>query len=455
MNIHASLLPRWRGAAPIHAAILAGDAETGITIMQMEAGLDTGPMLLREAVPITPSTTTATLHDTLAILGAQMILTTLTAPPEPVPQPSEGATYAAKLSRDDGRIDWSRDAGSIERQIRAFDPWPGTFSTLDGTVLKILSGSVADGRRRRRAPCSTIGFWWPAGPVRCVWRACNSPAAPRWTPPRSCAATQSPPAPALESDRSVVWALLLEYDGGPFVGWQRQDSGLSVQEVVEAAAARLTGGIPVAATVGGRTDSGVHAAVQVVSLTLPEGFSACQVRDALNFHMKPHPVAVVSAAPAPEGWNPRFSAVHRSYRYLILNRRSRPALLLGRAWHVGAPLDAEAMHAAAQTLLGTHDFTSFRAAACQAKSPVRTLDRLDVSRDGDLITMVVEARSFLHHQVRNFAGTLRLVGDGKWPMERVATVLAARDRSAAGPTAPAEGLCLMRVRYPVDPFGGG
>jgi tRNA pseudouridine38-40 synthase len=246
--------------------------------------------------------------------------------------------------------------------------------------------------------------------------------------------------------------LLLEYDGGPFVGWQRQDSGLSVQDVVEAAAARLTDGVPVAATVAGRTDSGVHAAGQVVSLTLPQGFTARQVRDALNYHMKPYPVAVVRAVPAPEGWNPRFSAVLRSYRYLVLNRRARPALLVGRAWHVAAPLDAAAMHAAAQTLLGQHDFTSFRAAACQAKSPIRTLDRLDVSRDGDIITITAEARSFLHHQVRNLVGTLRLVGDGKWPPERLLTALAARDRSASGPTAPAAGLCLMRVHYPVDPF---
>lgn len=257
----------------------------------------------------------------------------------------------------------------------------------------------------------------------------------------------------MASSAQITWALLLEYDGGPFVGWQRQDSGLSVQEVVEAAAARLTGGVPVAATVAGRTDSGVHAAGQVVSLALPEGFAARQVRDALNYHMKPHPVVVVRAVPAPDGWNPRFSAVHRSYRYLILNRRARPGLLVGRVWHVAAPLDVVAMHAAARTLLGTHDFSSFRAAACQAKSPVRTLDRLDVTRDGDVISIVAEARSFLHHQVRNFAGSLRLVGDGKWPIERIAAALAAKDRSAAGPTAPAEGLCLMRVRYPIDPFG--
>jgi methionyl-tRNA formyltransferase len=145
LNIHASLLPRWRGAAPIHAAILAGDSETGITIMQMDVGLDTGPMLLRDSVPITQTTTTAMLHDRLATLGARLILTALDGQPTPVPQPSEGATYAPKLSRDDGRIDWTRDAASIERQIRAFDPWPGTFSTMNGTVLKILSGVVEDG----------------------------------------------------------------------------------------------------------------------------------------------------------------------------------------------------------------------------------------------------------------------------------------------------------------------
>jgi methionyl-tRNA formyltransferase len=143
LNIHASLLPRWRGAAPIHAAMLAGDAETGVTIMQMEEGLDTGPMLLREAVPITDRTTTAALHDVLADMGARLILTALASPPQPVPQLVEGSTYAPKLSRDDGRIDWTRDAVTIERQVRAFAPWPGTFSTMDGAVLKVLS-AVAD-----------------------------------------------------------------------------------------------------------------------------------------------------------------------------------------------------------------------------------------------------------------------------------------------------------------------
>ncbi len=249
-----------------------------------------------------------------------------------------------------------------------------------------------------------------------------------------------------------LWALLLEYDGAPFVGWQRQAAGLSVQQVLETAAARLSGGAPVTTIVAGRTDAGVHAAGQVVQLTLASALAPERLREALNFHMKPHPVVVLRAARAPEGWNARFSAVRRAYRYVILNRRARPALLAGRVWHVAAPLDEAAMHRAAQTLLGRHDFTTFRATACQAKSPLRTLDRLDVMRSGEQIEIVAEARSFLHHQVRNLAGTLKLVGDRHWPVERVAIALAARDRAAGGPTAPAEGLCLSAVHYPDDPF---
>jgi tRNA pseudouridine38-40 synthase len=248
------------------------------------------------------------------------------------------------------------------------------------------------------------------------------------------------------------WALLLEYDGGPFVGWQRQAGGLSVQEVLETAAARLNHGAPVASIVAGRTDAGVHALAQVAQLDLPEAIQAAKLRDALNYHMKPHPVVVLRVASAPDDWNARFSAIGRAYRYLILNRRARPALRAGRVWHVPGELDAAGMHQAAQVLLGRHDFTSFRAAACQANSPLRTLDRLDVRRSGDIVEISAEARSFLHHQVRNMVGTLKLVGDGSWPGGRVGAALAAHDRSAAGPTAPACGLCLTGVRYAVDPF---
>ena len=248
------------------------------------------------------------------------------------------------------------------------------------------------------------------------------------------------------------WALLLEYHGAPFVGWQRQANGLSIQQVLEEAAAHLNGGTTVTSVVAGRTDAGVHAQGQVAHIDLPVGYNPKAVRDALNFYMKPHPVVVLVAAPVADDWNARFSANRRSYCYRILNRRARPALLAGRVWHVPIPLDERVMHAAAQTLIGKHDFTSFRAASCQALSPLRTLDRLDVMRDGNIISIRAEARSFLHHQVRNMAGTLKLVGDGSWAPERVGQALKAKNRAAAGPTAPAEGLTLIEVGYPDSPF---
>ena len=252
------------------------------------------------------------------------------------------------------------------------------------------------------------------------------------------------------------WAVRLEYDGAPFVGWQRQANGRSVQSVLERAASRLGGGDPVPCVVAGRTDAGVHAAGQVACLDLPQAISVrlsrAGLRDALNFHLKPDPVVVTEAARVGADWNARFSAIRRSYRYRILNRPARPALLAGQVWHVKPLLDAAAMHDAGQRLLGRHDFTSFRAASCQAASPWRTLDRLEVTRHGEIVSIDAEARSFLHHQVRNMAGTLRLVGDGRWSGDRVAEALAACDRRAAGPTAPPDGLCLLAVGYPEDPF---
>jgi tRNA pseudouridine38-40 synthase len=248
------------------------------------------------------------------------------------------------------------------------------------------------------------------------------------------------------------WALLLEYDGTQFVGWQRQIDGISIQAVVEHAASRLNAGRDVASVVAGRTDAGVHAEGQVVHIDLPDGYSAKTIRDALNYHMKPHPIVVLGAASTPADWSARFSANRRAYRYRILNRRSRPALLTGQVWHVPYPLDIVAMHEAAQRLVGRHDFTSFRAASCQARSPVRTLDRLDVTRRDTIVEVLAEARSFLHHQVRNLVGTLKLVGEGRWSAERVSAALQARDRAAAGPTAPPDGLTLIGVGYPEDPF---
>ena len=248
-----------------------------------------------------------------------------------------------------------------------------------------------------------------------------------------------------------AYALKLEYDGTGFVGWQRQDNGRSIQQVLEHAAAQLAGA-PIDSVAAGRTDAGVHAAAQVARIILPRDLPPRTVREALNFHMKPHRVVVLQAAYVAEDWSPRFAAIGRAYRYSILNRRARPALDAGRVWHVQTPLDIAAMQQAANLLLGRHDFSSFRAAACQAKSPIRTLDGLAITRENDVVVLTVEARSFLHHQVRNFAGTLKLIGDGHWPPAHIGEILAARDRSQAGPTAPAAGLCLTNVVYPIDPF---
>lgn len=254
--------------------------------------------------------------------------------------------------------------------------------------------------------------------------------------------------------------LTIEYDGAGFVGWQRQDNGPSVQQALEEAVAAFSGET-VAVQGAGRTDSGVHATGQVAHVDLAGGGDRAgdTLRDALNFHLKPRPVAVLAAEAVGDDFHARFSAVGRRYRYRILSRRAPPALDRGRVWFVPRPLDAAAMHEAAQILVGEHDFTSFRAAGCQARSPVKTLDRLAVTRGysqggsqggphaGDEIRVEAAARSFLHRQVRNLVGTLRLVGEGKWGPARVAEALARRDRAAAGPTAPADGLYLVEVRY--------
>ena len=241
--------------------------------------------------------------------------------------------------------------------------------------------------------------------------------------------------------------ITVEYDGGPFVGWQRQINGMGVQQVLEEAASKMAQQ-DILVQGAGRTDAGVHATGQTAHLDVPDKFDANRVQEALNALIGPWPVSVVAANDVDDDIHARFSAISRRYLYRILPRRQPPALDLGRVWHHRQPLDADLMQQGATHLIGHHDFTSFRATQCQAESPVRTLDEVNVVAVGKEIHVHVQARSFLHHQVRNITGSLALVGAGKWEPNDIATALAAKDRSAAGPTAPAEGLYLTDVFYP-------
>jgi tRNA pseudouridine38-40 synthase len=242
------------------------------------------------------------------------------------------------------------------------------------------------------------------------------------------------------------YKIIIEYDGTPFFGWQWQDTLPSVQGALMAAIQSLTGERAMVQGAG-RTDAGVHALGQVAHFDLTKDYETDTVRDALNAHLRPHPVAVLSAEKVAADFDARRSALRRHYLYRIANRRPDLALDRLRAWRVPRRLDVEAMHAAAQRLVGKHDFTTFRSTECQAKSPEKTLDKLDVSRVDDEVHIVAVARSFLHNQVRSMVGSLVPVGDGKWTADDVSRILAARDRTACGQVAPPEGLYLVRVDY--------
>ena len=242
------------------------------------------------------------------------------------------------------------------------------------------------------------------------------------------------------------YKLTIEYDGTGLVGWQRQPNGLSVQAALETAIARFCGDT-VTVHGAGRTDAGVHALAQAAHVDLTREHPADTIRGALNHYLRPATISVLAVEAVGAEFHARISAKGRIYRYRILHRRPPPMLDRNRVWHVAPPLDVAAMQAGARHLVGRHDFSTFRDSLCQAKSPVKTLDALDVSRAGAEIHIEARARSFLHHQVRNMAGTLKLVGLGQWTPEDVAAALAARDRRAGGPTAPAEGLYLVEVTY--------
>ena len=245
------------------------------------------------------------------------------------------------------------------------------------------------------------------------------------------------------------FALTLEFDGTPFMGLQRQAHGPSVQQAVEEAAFAVTGE-KVTLHAAGRTDAGVHALAMRAHIDLAKDIAPFRLMEALNHHLRPAPVAVLACEAVAESWHARFSCIGRSYCYRIVNRRAPLTLEKNRAWHVTRPLDHAAMQRAAQALVGRHDFTTFRSAHCQAADPVKTLDRLEVWRDGDLVLIEAAARSFLHHQVRSMVGTLALVGLGQWRKEQVAESLAARDRQALGLNAPPEGLYFVEAKYPAE-----
>jgi tRNA pseudouridine38-40 synthase len=242
------------------------------------------------------------------------------------------------------------------------------------------------------------------------------------------------------------YKLTIEYDGTPYIGWQAQDSGATIQGALTDAIAAFTGGH---ATVfgAGRTDTGVHALGQVAHVDLAKDWDTGNVRDAINFHLRPQPIAVLAAERVADDFDARFSAIKRHYLYRINNRRADLALDVNRAWRVPRPLDSEAMHAGAQKLIGKHDFTTFRSTECQAASPLKTLDHLNVARDGDNVRVTASARSFLQHQVRSMVGSLVHVGEGKWSIADLAAALEARDRTRCGQVAPPHGLYLVRVDY--------
>jgi tRNA pseudouridine38-40 synthase len=243
------------------------------------------------------------------------------------------------------------------------------------------------------------------------------------------------------------WRLTIEYDGRPFMGWQRQDNGPSVQQQVEMAIFRMTSEL---ATVhaAGRTDSGVHALAMSAHVDIARTVTAHRLRDGLNALVRPDPIAILEASEVADDWHARFSCTGRRYLYRILNRRAPPAIDRGRVWHIATPLDVEAMAAGAALLVGRHDFTTFRSVQCQSKSPVKTLDRLDMARDGDEILIEAAARSFLHHQVRSMVGCLALVGRGQWKPADIKAALEAQDRAALGLNAPPDGLYFVEATYP-------
>ena len=384
LNGHASLLPRWRGAAPIQRAIEAGDQETGVSAMLMEAGLDTGPIVATRNTPIAPDDTAGSLHDRLANMTAACLGTVIDNLPDslatPIPQAEDGIIYAAKISPADAEIDWQKPAKWLDYHIRAFSPVPERGASGRTGRLRLSAGHPApipDGTPNLPAGCFLGKSAEGAMLIRCGDAAfAVTKVQPAGKKPMSadaflngCNLVVGAPLARLSDRRSdeTAGSITIEYDGGPFVGWQRQDNGLSVQGAIEGAAAAFVNS-PVAVSGAGRTDAGVHATGQAAHLDVPVRFSANRVQEALNAHLANLPITICTAQDVAANFHARFDAIGRRYLYRILPQRQRPALDRGRVWHHKLPLDAERMADAAQYLLGRHDFTSFRATQCQANS---------------------------------------------------------------------------------------
>ena len=390
------------------------------------------------------------MQDRLSQLGSDLIARALAALARDSlmfhPQSEAGVTYAHKISKEECRIDWSPPAHEVHNHIRGLSPSPGAFFDADFgrgmERIKVLRSSPVEGSGSPGTLLDDhLTFACGSGAVRLlnVQRAGKAPMdAASFV--RGCA-----PPSSRSSQLMQRYKLTIEYDGSPFVGWQRQANGLSVQEAIEAAVERITGERRVVYGAG-RTDAGVHARGQVAHLDLMREWRGDRLRDALNAHLKPAPVAIFrqrrSARLSRRG-SRRLPAIMFTASSTVAPRR----LERDHVWHVARRLDARDMHAAAQCLVGKHDFSTFRAAECQANSPVRTLDKLEVVRTGDLVEVHASARSFLHHQVRSIVGSLEHVGSGKWSDTELNAALHACDRARCGPVAPGGGLFLVRVDY--------
>ena len=450
-NLHGSLLPRWRGAAPINRAIMAGDAESGVMVMKMDVGLDTGDVAMAERLAISDTMTAADLHDALAPLGADLMVRAMGGLERGGLQLTQAKRAGRHLRRQD------REGRGADRLEQA-----GARSAAAHSRAVAVSRRLVRGCARRRSgahqnPALRAGQGRGRAGRRARRASDDRLRRRRDQNSRTAARRQGADESRGLSARHAVktagaarlmprYKLIIEYDGSPFSGWQIQDNAPTVQGALETAVKAICGE-QVRVHGAGRTDAGVHALGQVAHCDIEKPFPPGRLRDGLNAHLRPHPIGVLSAEIVADDFEARFSAIKRHYRYRITNHRANLALDIGRTWRVPRHLDTDAMHAAAQRLLGKHDFTTFRDTECQAKSPEKTLDQLDVIRDGDAVSILTSARSFLHSQVRSMVGSLVWVGEGRWSADDLAAALAARNRAACGPVAPPDGLYLVRVDY--------